>query len=46
MKTISGATTVYNYDYYLSGWLKEVKKDNVVVVSYTYDNNGKSHPCE
>jgi len=37
---VGGATTVYDYDYDLVGRLKEVKTDNVVTGSYSYDDNG------
>ncbi|MDH5763728.1 MAG: hypothetical protein OEZ51_12150, partial [Nitrospinota bacterium] len=33
-------THVFNYLYYDSGYLKEVKKDGVVTATYTYDLNG------
>lgn len=39
-ETISGTSTLYEYSYHNEGWLKEVKKDGVVVSSYTYDSNG------
>jgi len=39
-ETVMGTTMVYNYGYDLAGRLKEVKTDNVVTGSYSYDDNG------
>ena len=39
-ETTDGATHSYDYAYDLAGRLTEVKKDNAVTASYTYDSNG------
>ncbi|QQR72272.1 MAG: RHS repeat-associated core domain-containing protein [Holophagales bacterium] len=40
-ETVGNVTRVWEYGYYPErGWLKEVKRDNVVVESYVYDGNG------
>ena len=40
VEIVEGATDTYNYAYDLNGRLTEVKKDNLVVETYTYDANG------
>ena len=39
-ETINNQTSTYNYTYDDNGKLTQVKKDNIIVESYTYDNNG------
>jgi RHS repeat-associated protein len=39
-ETIGGETTTFNYDYHPCGFLKEVKKNGVVVASYDYNGPG------
>lgn len=39
-ETINGATVTYDYTYDDNARLTEVKKDNTIVESYRYDNNG------
>ena len=39
-ETVAGVVTTNDYRYDLAGRLDEVKRDNVVVESYTYDDNG------
>lgn len=38
-ETVNGITTAYNYGYDLAGRLIEVKTNNVVTSTYTYDSN-------
>ena len=38
-ETVNGITTAYSYDYDLAGRLIEVKTNNVVTATYTYDSN-------
>ncbi len=40
VETIDGATDTYDYAYDTNGRLNKVKKNSVVVESYTYDPNG------
>jgi YD repeat-containing protein len=40
VETVGGVTDIYEYAYHNAGRLKEVKKNNVVVATYTYDANG------
>jgi len=39
-ETIDGITTTYIYHYDLAGRLDEVKQDEVIVETYSYDDNG------
>jgi RHS repeat-associated protein len=39
-ETIEDVTTTYDYRYDVTGRLKEVKQDDVVVEAYSYDDNG------
>jgi RHS repeat-associated protein len=39
-ETTGGTTNTFNYDYDLNGRLNEVKKNDTVAASYTYDSNG------
>ncbi|MFC1850386.1 RHS repeat domain-containing protein [candidate division CSSED10-310 bacterium] len=39
-ETIEGEIHIYEYFYYPTGWLHEVKKDGVTISTYTYDDNG------
>ncbi len=40
VETLNGTSNTYNYTFDNMGRLTQVKKDDVVVESYTYDNNG------
>ncbi|MEW6298461.1 MAG: RHS repeat-associated core domain-containing protein [Thermodesulfobacteriota bacterium] len=40
VETVLGATTTFDYAYDTAGRLSEVKQNNVVVSTYTYDDNG------
>ena len=40
VETVAGVTRTFEYGYDLAGRLSEVKQDNVVTASYTYDSNG------
>jgi RHS repeat-associated protein len=39
-ETVAGATAVYRYTYWPSGRLHEVRKDGLLIESYSYDANG------
>ncbi|MDH5764351.1 MAG: hypothetical protein OEZ51_15400, partial [Nitrospinota bacterium] len=39
-ETVLGNSNTFDYLYYDSGYLKEVKKDGLVTATYTYDLNG------
>lgn len=39
-ETISGVTRTFAYTYDLAGRLTEVRRDNILTASYTYDSNG------
>ncbi len=39
-ETINNLTSTYNYTYDDNGKLTQVKKDNIIVEEYSYDNNG------
>lgn len=40
VETIGGVTDTYEYAYDTAGRLKEVKKNSVIIATYTYDANG------